>query len=43
MSMKAITVSDTNIFLDLISVNLLAEFFALPCKIHTNDFVLNEI
>ena len=43
MSMKAITVSDTNIFLDLISVNLLAEFFALPCEIHTSDFVLNEI
>lgn len=43
MIAEKIVVSDTNIFLDLISVNLLAPFFALPCEIHTSDFVLGEI
>lgn len=43
MIAEKIVVSDTNIFLDLISVDLLAPFFALPCEIHTSDFVLGEI
>lgn len=40
---ETIVVSDTNIFFDLLSVNLLDDFFRLPCKIATTDFVINEI
>lgn len=40
---ETIVVSDTNIFFDLLSVDLLGEFFQLPCKIVTTDFVVNEI
>ena len=40
---ETIVISDTNIFLDLISVNLLKEFFCLPCNFSTTDFVINEI
>lgn len=40
---EGIVVSDTNIFLDLLSVDLIEQFFSLPCKIHTTDFVINEI
>lgn len=36
-------VSDTNIFLDLISVDLLAAFFSLSFEFHTTDFVIAEI
>ena len=43
MSVEKIVVSDTNIFLDLISVDLLESFFEFPCEIHTSDFVLGEI
>ena len=39
---ESLIISDTNIFLDLISVNLLEEFFQLPCKIETTDFVIDE-
>lgn len=35
--------NDTNIFIDLISVDLLDDFFHLPIGIHTTDFVLNEL
>jgi rRNA-processing protein FCF1 len=38
-----VVVSDTNIFIDLYSIDLLNEFFALPFHIHTVDFVINEI
>lgn len=38
-----IVVSDSNIFFDLISVDLLDCFFRLPCKITKTDFVINEI
>ena len=38
-----IVVNDTNIFIDLISVGLLEEFFKLPFQIHTIDLVLAEI
>ena len=40
---ESLVISDTNIFLDLISVNLLEEFFQLPYKIETTDFVIDEI
>ena len=32
--METIVVNDTNIFIDLISVDLLDEFFSLPIDIH---------
>lgn len=38
-----VVVNDTNIFIDLFSIDLLNEFFALPLQIHTVDFVLAEI
>lgn len=38
-----IVVRDTNIFLDLLSISLINDFFSLPCKICTTDFVINEI
>ncbi len=38
-----IVVNDTNIFIDLYSINLLDDFFRLPLTVHTVDFVLNEI
>lgn len=41
--MEKIAVSDTNIFIDLISVNLLDGFFGLPWEIHTTDMVIDEL
>ncbi len=41
--MKNIWISDANIFIDLISCGLLAQFFSLPWIIKTPDFVLSEI
>ncbi len=38
--MEKIVVSDTNIFIDLISVNLLDGFFSLPWEIHTTDMIM---
>lgn len=38
-----IVVSDTNIFIDLISIDLLESFFCLPFDFRTTDFVINEI
>ena len=43
MIKERIVISDANIFIDLISINLLAEFFLLPLEIMTTDFVLAEI
>ena len=40
---EKLIVSDTNIFIDLISINLLDKLFLLPCNIYTTDFVVNEI
>lgn len=40
---ETLVISDTNILLDLISMNLLEEFFSLPCGFRTTDFVMNEI
>ena len=41
--MRTIVVNDTNIFIDLISVDLLDEFFSLPIDIHITDFVIHEL
>lgn len=38
-----IVVSDANIFFDLLSVDLLNDFFQFPCEIATTDFVIYEI
>lgn len=40
---EVVVVSDSNIFFDLFSSGLLNEFFRLPCKIATTDFVIDEI
>ena len=40
---EKLIISDTNIFIDLISINVLDKLFLLPCDICTTDFVLNEI
>ena len=37
-----IVVTDTNIFIDMINLDMLGLFFALPFTFHTTDFVLNE-
>lgn len=41
--METVVVNDTNIFIDLLSIELLDEFFLLPLSIHTNDFIINEL
>lgn len=41
--MKKIVVSDTNIFIDLINVDLLDGFFGLPWEIHTTDMRVQEL
>lgn len=41
--METIAVSDTNIFIDLIEIGLLDEFFALPWEIHTTDMIIHEL
>ena len=41
--MKTIAVNDTNVFIDLLDVGLLEEFFHLPWEIHTTDFVMYEL
>ena len=41
--MKKIVVNDTNVFIDLLDVGLLDEFFCLPWEIHTTDFVMLEL
>ena len=38
-----IVVSDTNIFIDLISAGLMESACELPIRIHTVDYVMNEI
>jgi len=38
-----IVINDTNIFLDLYDIGLLDGFFQLPIRVHTVDFVINEI
>lgn len=41
--MDTIVVNDTNIFIDLISINALEQIFKLPIKFHTVDSVIEEI
>lgn len=41
--MGKIVVSDTNIFIDLIHMGLLGDFFLLPFEISTVDFVIREL
>ena len=41
--MKKIVVNDTNVFIDLLDVGLLDDFFRLPWEIHTTDFVMWEL
>ena len=41
--METIVVNDTNNFIDLWNIDLLNEFFKLPFKIHTTDFVIDEL
>ncbi len=43
MIQERLVISDTNILLDLISVDMLEDFFSLPCVFSTTDFVINEI
>lgn len=43
MTIEKIVVSDTNIFIDLVKLGLLGDFFSLPWDIHTTDFVINEL
>lgn len=38
-----IVVTDTNVFIDLLEVDALSEFFALPFEICTTDFIMAEI
>lgn len=40
---EKIVVSDTNIFIDLVKLDLLGDFFSLPWDIHTTDFVISEL
>lgn len=41
--MAKLVVSDTNIFIDLISMGLLGDFFLLPFDISTVDFVIRKL
>lgn len=41
--MDTIVVNDTNVFIDLWSIDLLDAFFRLSQRIHTTDFVINEL
>ena len=43
MIQEKLVISDTNILLDLISVDMLEDFFSLPCDFSTTDFVISEI
>lgn len=38
-----VVVNDTNIFLDLLSVELLEDVFKLPLRFHTVDYVIAEL
>ena len=40
---ESILISDANIFFDLININLIDQFFAVPKKISTTDFIISEI
>ena len=40
--MEKFVVSDTNIFIDLINIDVLDIFFQLPWEIHTTDMIVSE-
>lgn len=40
---ESILISDANIFFDLININLIDQFFAVPEKISTTDLIIAEI
>lgn len=41
--MEHVVISDTNIFIDLLNVNLVEEFFQLPWEVHTTEPILLEL
>lgn len=41
--MEHVVISDTNIFIDLLNVNLIEEFFQLPWEVHTTEPILLEL
>ena len=41
--MKKIVVNDTNVFIDLLNIGLLEEFFSLPWEVYTTNFVMLEL
>lgn len=41
--MEIVVVSNTNIFIDLYTADLLDEFFSLTIHIHTTDFIIHEL
>lgn len=41
--METIVVSDTNILIDLVDIDLLEQFLLLPFGVHTTDIVIAEI
>lgn len=41
--METVVVNDTNVFIDLCDIDLIDEFFKLSQKIHTTDFIMNEL
>lgn len=41
--MEKIVVNDTNIFIDLLEMDILGSFFALPWEVYTTDFVMLEL
>ncbi len=38
-----VVISDTNIFIDLLNVDLLDTFLKLPLEVHTTDFIIYEL
>lgn len=40
---ERIVISDANILFDLLSVDLLSQFFDLPWEVYTTDLVMSEI
>ena len=43
MGKEKVVVNDTNVFIDLYSIDLLEEFFSLPWEVHTTELVMLEL
>ena len=43
MEKEKVVVNDTNVFIDLYSIDLLKEFFSLPWEVHTTELVMLEL